>query len=507
MTPDKPKKSLIAIVAVIAVSVALGALILGSKKSAPGGGHAEAPEGGSQPPAGHAEGKEDKSAKGPHGGRLFTDGDYGVEVAMSEDGGQPRFRLYTYLKGKPLDPAQTAAQLTLERLGRAAQVLRFKPEGDYLLGDAVVGEPHSFKVTVTAARQGKNSTFAYEQIEGRLTMSDAQLQQSGVEIALAGPTRIAIELQLIGEVRYNVDRTVQMVPRLAGRVESVAVAAGDRVRAGQVLAVISSQALADQRNELLLAQRRLSLARSTFEREKKLWEEKISAEQDYLQARSAMQEAELAVQGAQQKLAALGGPAGSSGTLTRFEIRSPIDGVVTDKRISLGEVLKEDAPIFTVSDLSTVWVEVTVAAKDLGAIAIGQKATVKATAFEAQADSKIAYISALVGEQTRSATARIVLPNPKGIWRPGLPVTVAVTVEEAQVPVAVSLEALQTLGDSKVVFGRYGNALEARPLELGRADGRNVEVKQGLNAGERYVAKNSFLMKAELGKGGVTDSH
>lgn len=507
MTPDKPKGQLIAIVAVIAVSLVVGAFVLGSKKSAPGGGHAETSEAGAEPGTGHAEGKDEKAAKGPHGGRLFADGDYGIEIAMSEAAGQPRFRLYPYLKGKPQDPTQTTAQLTLERLGRPPQLVKFKPQGDYLLGDAVISEPHSFKVTVTAARQGKSSVFAYEQIEGRLTMSDAQLQQASAEVATAGPARIATQLQLIGEVRYNLDRTVQVVPRLAGRVESVAVAAGDRVRAGQVLAVISSQALADQRGELLLAQRRLSLARTTFEREKKLWEERISAEQDYLQARNAMQEAELAVQGAQQKLAALGGPASASDNLTRFEIRSPIDGVVTDKRISLGEALKEDAAIFTVSDLSTLWVEATISAKDLGAVAVGQKAAVKATAFEAQADSKIAYISALVGEQTRSAVARIVLPNPKGVWRPGLPVTVAVTVEEAEVPVAVSLEALQTLGDAKVVFGRYGNALEARPLELGRADGRNVEVTQGLNPGERYVAKNSFLMKAELGKGGVTDSH
>lgn len=503
MTSDKPKKNVIAIVVVIVIGLTLGAFILGSKTSAPGGGR----EAGAEAKAGAKDGKGEDGVKGPHGGRLFAEGEFGLEVTMAEAGGEPRFRLYPYAKGKPIEPAQTTARLTLERLGRPPEVVDFKPQGDYLLGQVAVREPHSFKVQVAASRQGKNYAFAYEQIEGRLTMSDAQLGQSGVELSTAGPARIAAKLQLIGEVGYNTDRTVQVVPRLAGRVESVPVAAGDRVTAGQVLAVISSQALADQRGELLSAQRRLALARTTFEREKKLWEEKISAEQDYLQARSAQQEAELALQNAQQKLAALGGPVGVGGSLTRFEIRSPIAGVITDKRISLGEAIKEDTPIFTVSDLSTVWVVATVAAKDLGAIGVGQKATVNATAFEAQADSTISYISALVGEQTRSATARIVLPNPKGVWRPGLPVVVNVTVEEAQVPVAVAVEALQTLGDAKVVFGRYGTALEVRPLELGRSDGRNVEVKEGLNPGERYVSKNSFLMKAELGKGGVTDSH
>ena len=106
--------------------------------------------------------------------------------------------------------------------------------------------------------------------------------------------------------------------------DRVSANAGDRVRKGQVLAVVSSQSLADQRSEWLATQKRLTLTRTTYEREKKLWEEKISSEQDYLQARGAMQEAEIAVQGAQQKLASLGGQ-GSGGDLTRYELRSPID--------------------------------------------------------------------------------------------------------------------------------------------------------------------------------------
>jgi len=193
--------------------------------------------------------------------------------------------------------------------------------------------------------------------------------------------------------------------------------------------------------------------------------------------------------------------------LTRYELRAPIDGVVTDKRVSVGESVKEDAALFTVSDLSSVWVEAPVSVQDLAAIATGQKAIVRANAFEAVAEGRIAYISALMGEQTRSATARIVVANEKGLWRPGLPVTVEVVAEETQVPVAVAADAIQDLRDWKVVFGRYGDALEARPLELGRRDGRHVEVLSGLRAGERYAAKNSFVIKAELGKAGASHDH
>jgi len=116
-------------------------------------------------------------------------------------------------------------------------------------------------------------------------------------------------------------------------------------------------------------------------------------------------------------------------------------------------------------------------------------------------------VSALVGEQTRAATARIVLPNPKGQWRPGLPVKVEVVAAETEVPVAVAAEAIQTVRDWQAVFGRYGEFLEARPLELGRSDGRYVEVLDGLTAGERYAVSNSFLIKADLGKAGASHDH
>lgn len=527
MTSGKQKKQWIAVAVVIAIGIGLGAAIVHSEPRRPAadahehGAHEEATghddehhgadDGHAHAAAheddGHHAAQEAGPARGPHGGKLFTEDGYGVEVSIFEQGVEPQFRLYTYRDGKPLDPAQSAVELTLTRLGRAPQVFHFEPKGDYLKGDAVVSEPHSFAVALRATHAGKTHDFAYEQVEARVTMSDAQLAEAGVKLATAGPARIASTVQLLGEVRYNGDRTVQVVPRLAGRVESVAASAGERVKKGQLLAVVSSQALADERGALLAAEERLRLARAAFEREKTLWKEGISAEQDYLQARAAFEEARIAVASARQKLAALGGAVRSGGDLTRYELRAPIDGVVTDKRISVGSVVKDDSPVFTLSDLSSVWVEATVAAQDLGAIREGQRATVRASAFAAEAEGRIAYVSALVGEETRAATARIVLPNPEGVWRPGLPVTVAAVAEEVEVPVAVAAEAIQSVRDWQVVFGRYGEALEARPLELGRSDGRFVEVRAGLAAGERYAATNSFLIKADLGKAGASHEH
>jgi membrane fusion protein, heavy metal efflux system len=344
-------------------------------------------------------------------------------------------------------------------------------------------------------------------VEARVSLTDAQMKRSGVEVASVGPARIQSTVSLTGEIALNQDRSVQVVPRLGGLVESVGFSAGDKVKKGQVLAVVSSQTLADQRSEWQTAGKRLALAHSIFEREKKLWEEKISAEQDYLQAQQAWRELEIAEQAARQKLGALGALNSQAGGLTRLEIRSPIDGVITAKNLSVGEVVKEDAPILTVADLSTVWVELNLYAKDLAAVKPGQKATVKAATVAASADGKVSYVGALIGNQTRTAPARIVLPNPKGLWHPGLPVTAEVVAEAVEVPMAVAQDALQTLRDTPVVFARYGDSFEARPVVTGRSDGRWVEIITGLEVGEKVAVRNSYLIKADIGKANASHDH
>lgn len=514
-------RHILSVAGILSVGTLLAWLILGSEQSKPvdehgHGEHAEASGAeGAQPHDEHAgsnHADEEASAdgmphKGPHGGKLFTQDDFSIEVTIYEQDVPPEFRIYTYQNGKPLDPAQSQVSLALDRLGQASQEFKFVQEGDYLRGDAVVEEPHSFNVSVTAQYRGKPYRFTYAQAEARMRMSDQQVARNGVQVLTAGPVRIRSTLQLNGEIRFNEDRLIHVVPRLAGIVESAKANAGDQVHKGQVLAIISSQALADQRSELLGAQKRLALAKTTHEREKQLWEDKISAEQDYLQARSAMQEAEIAVQTAQQKLHAIGGGVSASSNLTRYEIRSPIDGIVVEKHIALGEAVKDDANIYVIADLSTVWAEMTIQAKDLNVVKVGQKASVKATSFDSHSSGVVTYVGSLVGEQTRSAKAHLVLPNPQGVWRPGLPVSIELVADEVEVPVAVAVEAIQTVRDWTVVFGRYGEEFEARPLTLGRSDGQFVEVLKGLRAGESYAAKNSFLIKAELGKSEASHDH
>lgn len=508
-------RSVLVTAGIVAVGVVLGLLILiGVKPSMTtddhGGGKAK-----------HAKGErgekgraEEQPAKGPHGGRLFSKGNFALEVTIFEQGVPPEFRIYAFENGKPVDPAEVKLQVQLERLGAQPETVGFRKQNDFLRGERVIVEPHSFKVSINAERQGQAYQYqwAYEQAEGRVRMDDAMTKNAGIELRTAGPAKIRSTLQLQGEIQFNQDRVAHVVPRLAGVVVRSAKNLGDPVKKGELLAVLESRALADLKSEHLAARTRLELARETFEREKRLWEEKISARQDYLASRQALAEAEIAYRNVEQKLLALGlshaavmrGGGGGADGLTRYEIRAPIDGVVIEKHLAIGEAVKEDASIFTIADLSTVWAEMTIYPKDLSSVKLGQTVTVRASALNAEAEGRVSYVGSLIGEQTRSAKARVTLPNPERSWRPGLFVTVDLVQDETEVPVAVSVDAIQTLRDWKVAFARFGEFFEARPVELGRSDGKTVEVLSGLAPGTPYAATNSFILKADLGKAGAS---
>ena len=358
---------------------------------------------------------------------------------------------------------------------------------------------------------GKNAAEK-EHEDGLLKFDAERAKTAGVTLLQAGPAAIGSSLQLPGEIRFNEDRTAHVVPRVAGVAESVAANLGQMVKKGQLLAVLSSPAVSEQRSELMAAQKRLALARTTYQREKQLWQEKISAEQDYLQAQQVMREAEIAAANAQQKLAAIGAGmgagTGSAGGLNRFELRAPFDGVVVEKHLSVGEAVQDSTAVFTISDLRSVWAEMKVAASDLPFVRVGEKAVVQATAFESKATGTVAYVGALIGQDTRTAPARITLDNPEGIWRPGLFVNVDLTASSQQAAVSVATAAVQKIdGDKPVVFVPLEGGFKAQSVKLGKSDAQNTEVLQGLTAGQSYVNGGSFILKSELGKATAEHVH
>ncbi|MFN3531141.1 MAG: efflux RND transporter periplasmic adaptor subunit [Candidatus Brocadia sp.] len=453
--------------------------------------------------------------KGPHGGRLLSEGDFQVEITIHERGVPPQFRVYVFDRGKAVNPDEVKLIIELHRLGGRVDVINFRREGDYLCGDRIIEEPHSFDVKVLAEWKGKTYQWEYSQIEGRVELTPEAIQNAGIGIETAGPARIKTVLELPGEIKLNADKVVHVVPRVSGVVTAVYKNLGDEVKHGEVIAVIDSRELAELKSEYLASVKRVELAQATFERIERLWKQKISSEKDYLSSRQALSEAKINLHEVTHKLLALGLSQNDLNSIsdkedasfTRYEVRVQFDGMVIEKHISVGEAVKEDADCFVLADLSTVWTEVTVYAKDLKIVKVGQNVTVRSKVLGLEVDGTLTYIGPLVGEETRTARGIIVVQNPEGQWRPGLFVTVEIVQEEVSVPVAVPVDAIQTLGEQSVVFVQYGNQFEARPLELGRSDGRWVEVLHGITPGEKYVARNSFILKAELGKAGAKHEH
>lgn len=197
----------------------------------------------------------------------------------------------------------------------------------------------------------------------------------------------------------------------------------------------------------------------------------------------------------------------SNESLQPYDVTSRIAGTVTAKNITVGEFVTESRTLYTVADLGTVWVDLNVYRQDFDELREGQTVLINAGEGISTIEGQISYLSPFGAENTQSLLARAVVPNEKGLLRPGLFVTAQVITEETEVDVAVKPEAVQTLEERDVVFVKEGDSFEPRPVKLGRRTDEWVEITSGLLPGEPYVAKNSFMLKAEVGKGAAEHAH
>lgn len=196
----------------------------------------------------------------------------------------------------------------------------------------------------------------------------------------------------------------------------------------------------------------------------------------------------------------------SSESLAPYALTTLIDGTIIGKHLTRGEAVDRDKQAFAIADLSTVWVDCSVFQKDLDRVAVGKRVRVSAGSGGPEADGTISYVTPVLDQPTRTATARVVLDNRDGRWRPGMFVTARV-LAPVEVAVAVPQAALQRLGDEQVVFVAAADGFEPRPVRVGRSAAATAEIIAGLASGERYISANAFLAKAELGKGAAEHEH
>jgi len=197
----------------------------------------------------------------------------------------------------------------------------------------------------------------------------------------------------------------------------------------------------------------------------------------------------------------------SNESLQTYGVSSPLKGVVTERMTNPGEQA-EQAALFTIADLSTVWVEVSLFPRDRARVRVGQDARVSTSDGGPSGQGKIVFVSPLGSGPTQSVTARVLLDNPEGQWPPGLYVQADVAIASEPVELAVPAAALQELEETGTsVFVEEGERFEARSVKVGRNDGDHAEILEGIKVGEKVVGEGSFVLKAELGKGAAEHDH
>jgi len=355
--------------------------------------------------------------------------------------------------------------------------------------------------------------------DAHVELTPESRQAFGVQVIEASAGRLRRTLKLPGEIVLNADRVAHIVPRVAGIVREVRRSVGDKVESGEVLAVLESRELAEARAADLAAEGRFRLAEGNLLRVQELLARKIAPEQEYHEARQKLDEARINHREAAAKLRALGiehdqahsMPAEYESDFSHYEIRAPFAGTIIDKHITLGEVHDSDSDVFVLADLSTVWVDISIYAQDFGLVRPGAEVRVTvdtAARGEAEAEGKLFYVSPIVRETTRTGLARAAIDNQAGAWRPGTFVTAEIILGQDEAPVLVPAEAIQNIANQTVVFVEdEPGCFQKRPVEVGRVNGSSAEILSGLKAGERYVAKGAFILKAELTKGAGGHEH
>jgi cobalt-zinc-cadmium efflux system membrane fusion protein len=334
------------------------------------------------------------------------------------------------------------------------------------------------------------------------------VKRAGIVVTPVASSTSAGGLRLPGVVEPNAYRQVVVTPLVSGRVTRVAVELGARVRQGQSLAQIYSPGLAEAQTKYVSAKAMLEAHDRELQRTQKLVEIGAASRQELerIHAEHAAQTA--AVQSARSQLELLGlssSTVEALGSGSKVEatthVPAPIDGVITERAANMGLNVDQATPLFTVVDLSTVWIVADVYEKDFARVRIGNDATVTTSAYPGLSLSgRISYVDPQVNPETRTAKVRVEVPNPRGELRLGMYAEVVVAgASEASVPV-VPRTAIQNIGDRTVVYlanPKEPGMFTEREVRLGEASGEQVEITAGLQPGDILVTEGSFFIRAE----------
>ena len=344
-----------------------------------------------------------------------------------------------------------------------------------------------------------------------LNFTSKQLVEFGVKLAQVELGEVEQKQQYPAKLVVNTDQQAHVEASFAGRVESVAVALGQDVKKGQALATLFIPDLVDQQANLSIAQEALTLASQDYQREKQLFNQGISARQDYQRAYNAYRQAEIQVQAARSRLSALGASSGSQG---RYVIKAPFNGVITKKDIVVGENIPADKQLFVIDQLDQLWVEFILPSAANIHVQPNQEIEFKSLQTNHLFKARVQALTTEADSQTGRLQVRAKVLTPAQELRPNLMVNVLLTGETTrQLVLRVAKAAIQQVDNQQVVFVAKTEKdqiyLTASPVQLGNysSDGQWVEIKSGLTEKQQYVSQGSFLLKSEMEKGEAEHAH
>lgn len=353
------------------------------------------------------------------------------------------------------------------------------------------------KITTPKAPATEPPPAAAASAPGALTMDPDRLSASGIQVQPVAVGGLASEVVAQGTVEAQPTGMAVLTARAPGTVVRLTKRLGDPVRAGETLALVESREAAQIAADRSVAATKAALARKNLERERRLYEQKITPRQDYeaAQAELAVAEAEL------RRASTASGAAAVSSNGRYVAVTSPISGRITAMPVTLGAFVQPETELFRIGDPRQIQVDVAVTAIDAKRIQAGDQAVVELTSGQV-VTAVVRTITPGVSEETRSATVVLTLTGDASVLQPGQLVRARITTRQSATGgIVVPEEAVQTLDGHDVVFVRTTTGFRVQRVTLGQRTGGRITVTEGLVAGQIIAVKNAFLLKAELSKG------
>lgn len=342
---------------------------------------------------------------------------------------------------------------------------------------------------------------------GVIKLTDAEAAAAGVKWAKVVEESVRAGITVTANIQPNQDRVAHVAPRVPGRLLQVPAKLGDTVSAGQILATVDSVEVGESSAAYHQASSQLVVAKSEFERAEKLYAEQIVAQKEFLRARGEYERARAVQAAALDKLRLMAVKPSNAATST-LPVTAPFAGTIIEKHAVIGELTQPDKPLFTLADLSTVWIEANLYEKDLARIRPGSEAIVTVSAYpDERFKGRLAYVSATVERESRTVKARIEVPNRDRRLKPDMFATAVVQTEERARAIAVPTEAIVLIDNRSTVFVKDADGFEPRVVDPGEVVNDRQIVKAGLNAGDEVVVSGAYALKSRLLKSKIGEGH